>query len=91
MCRGGHEAIVTEQELQEIQDMAQKRQKILYGQTPSSENIFAGLIRCGIVVGKCGYGQNTKKNRFIVEALQQPQMLPVIQRNISRKTWKNWC
>ena len=28
----------------------------------------------GIVVGKCGYGQNTKKSRFIVKVLRQPPM-----------------
>lgn len=37
--KGGHEAIVTEQELQKVQDMAEKRRKY-YGRTPSSENIF---------------------------------------------------
>ena len=47
ICVGGrHEAIVTEQELQKVQDMAEKRRKY-YGRTPSSENIFSGLIRCG--------------------------------------------
>lgn len=47
ICVGGrHEAIVTEQELQKVQDMAEKRRKY-YGQTPSYENIFSGLIRCG--------------------------------------------
>ena len=37
--KGGHEAIVTEQELQEIQDMVQKDRKY-HGSTPSSENIL---------------------------------------------------
>lgn len=47
ICVGGrHEAIVTEQELQKVQDMVEKRRKY-YGRTPSSENIFSGLIRCG--------------------------------------------
>lgn len=37
--KGGHEAIVTEQELQKVQDMVQKDRKY-HGSTPSSENIL---------------------------------------------------
>ena len=60
--KGGHEAIVTEQELQEIQDMVQKDRKY-HGSTPSSENIFAGLIRCG----HCG-----RKMRIRTEYKEKP-------------------
>ena len=60
--KGGHEAIVTEQELQKVQDMVQKDRKY-HGSTPSSENIFAGLIRCG----HCG-----RKMRIRTEYKEKP-------------------
>ena len=60
--KGGHEAIVTEQELQKVQDMVQKGKKY-HGSTPSSENIFAGLIRCG----HCG-----RKMRIRTEYKEKP-------------------
>lgn len=59
---GGHEAIVTEQELQKVQDMAQKGRGY-YGRTPSSKNIFAGLVRCG----HCG-----RKMRMRMECKEKP-------------------
>lgn len=60
--KGGHEAIVTEQELLKVQNMVQKDRKY-HGSTPSSENIFAGLIRCG----HCG-----RKMRIRIEYKEKP-------------------
>lgn len=44
--KGGHDAIVTEQELQLVMDMVPKTGRYR-GNTPSPQNIFVGLVRCG--------------------------------------------